>query len=154
LHFTLFNGLSLVVSEATRGNNILDVVISNDPLIVGCTEILPPFSNSDQSSVAFNISVDNDVSHVSNDGNNCKKLYEWSNADYEAISQHLAAIDWYKMLTVNLEVDSIWNAFCDILNTAIDNSVPLEKNLPIEAKFAKPKIRYPPGIQRAIARKR
>jgi len=58
LHFTLFNGLSLVVSVATRGNNILDVVISSEPLIVSCTEILPPFSNSDHSSVAFNISVD------------------------------------------------------------------------------------------------
>jgi len=34
LHFTLFNGLSQVVSEATRGNNILDVVISNEPLLL------------------------------------------------------------------------------------------------------------------------
>jgi len=51
-------------------------------------------------------------------------------------------------------VDSIWNAFCDILNTEIDNCVPLKTNMPIEAKSAKPKIGYPPGIQRAIARTR
>jgi Endonuclease-reverse transcriptase len=66
LNFTLFNGMSQVISEHTRGNNILDVVIRNEPLIIGCTEILPPFSNSDHSSVAFKIFVDNDFRGVSN----------------------------------------------------------------------------------------
>jgi len=101
----------------------------------------------------YHASYVNNVCDVSNDEKHCEKQYDWSNADYGAIAQYLASVDWYKMLNVNLEVDSTWYAFCDILNTTIDNCMPW-KNIPLEAKLTKLKIRYPPGIQRPMAHKR
>jgi len=47
LHFTIYNGMSQNTSEPTLGKIILDAAISNEPLITGCTKILPPFSNGE-----------------------------------------------------------------------------------------------------------
>lgn len=42
------------------------------------------------------------------------------------MSRYLSEIDWDSLFTVNFTADSIWNAFCNTLNDAIDMFVPVK----------------------------
>src|SRR5437867_4414275 len=57
--FTTDHGLFQFVTSPTRGSNILDIVLCNDPLFVTDVKTAAPFSNSDHNSVycVFNISI-------------------------------------------------------------------------------------------------
>lgn len=50
LNFTMSNGFYQFVSEPTRCNAILDVLLINEPLVIGSTNVKQPFSNSDHNS--------------------------------------------------------------------------------------------------------
>jgi Endonuclease-reverse transcriptase len=53
LKFVVSNGFAQTVCEPTRGENILDIVLCNEPLSVFDTAVLPPFGCSDHNQVEF-----------------------------------------------------------------------------------------------------
>jgi len=53
LDFCLKSGLNQFVNESTLDNNILDLVLSNDNLIVSGVNITWPFSSSDHNVIYF-----------------------------------------------------------------------------------------------------
>jgi hypothetical protein len=65
LEFTVTNGLNQLVTEPTRGNNTLDVVISNKPLMICHPEVVSPFSSSDHCQVEFAVFIED--SYVTSD---------------------------------------------------------------------------------------
>lgn len=154
LHFALIEGLSQLVSEPTRERKILDIVMCNEPLAICNVAVEIPFSNSDHNRVEF--SIFNDSSSFSNV--KCKAPLktdrrDWSKANFEGMAQYIAAIDWYGLLEINLTADSIWKAFTEIIQVAIDNNVPVKSHMP-NSQQRKCKTRYPPNIRRAISKKR
>jgi endonuclease/exonuclease/phosphatase family metal-dependent hydrolase len=54
-NFVTFNGFVQCVTRPTRAANFLDLVFSNDPLIVSSTHNSPPFGTSDHDSVTIDI---------------------------------------------------------------------------------------------------
>jgi hypothetical protein len=60
LDFFVSAGFSQLVKEPARGNNILDVVCCNEPLVICNLEVLQPLSTSDHSQVTFTVSTDDD----------------------------------------------------------------------------------------------
>ena len=50
--------------------------------------------------------------------------YLWRDADYTGIANYFNTVNWLNMLTTNLTPDSLWGAFTDTLNRAIQNCVP------------------------------
>ena len=114
------NGFHQFVQKCTRGNHILDIVLCNESLTVSNTKVEAPFSNSDHSQVFFN-----DSDRCERQVNSAIKRYDWSHAIYGDLAAWLASVDWCALLAVNLTVDTIWNAFCDILNAIIDRCVPV-----------------------------
>ena len=48
-------GFSQYASVPTRGNNVLDLVLCNDPYTFSCIDVIEPFSNSDHSMVEFSL---------------------------------------------------------------------------------------------------
>ena len=152
LTFLVNNGLYQMVEEPTRGKNILDIIICSEPQIVSGVEIKPPFSTSDHDQVEFCVFVDNIADCTAPASEAYQRAhYDWSAADYDSIAQYIDAIDWWTMLTTNMIVDSIWSCFREVLNSAIDMYVPKKT---IETRPNKRAIKYPPGIRRAMARKR
>ena len=58
--FTVNHGFDQLVHDATRGNNILDVVFVNEPLCVCDVQVVDPFCNSDHNTILFSASLLND----------------------------------------------------------------------------------------------
>ena len=80
------------------------------------------------------------------------KRYDWSGADYDAMSYYIAGVDWLSLLSTNLTTDSLWSAFSNVLQTAIDLFVPV--NYIRRDNSVKCRRWYPAALRRAIVRKR
>jgi len=128
----------------------LDVILTNDPILISSVGVEAPFSSSDHNSIVFNV-YSGDCKDPCNDSTDVIKRYLWLQGDYESMSSYLQNVNWNELLTTNFSADSLWAAFCEELNTAIDLFVP-SVFTPVERKF---KLRkYPKYIRRLMQRKR
>jgi hypothetical protein len=153
LDFFVSAGFSQLVKEPTRGNNILDVVCCNEPLIICNLEVLQPFSTSDHSQVTFTVFTDDDCAVAGSNTLAHQKYYDWDNANFELIAEHLATVNWYDILSVNLTADSLWTAYSEVLLEAVDKFVPSKREA-LGTRHRKQIVWYPVSIRRALARKR
>ena len=50
------------------------------------------------------------------------KYYDWSTADYKAMTKvYITGLDWLALLTTNLTADTLWAAYySNVLQTAAD----------------------------------
>ena len=147
-----FNGFTQCVLEPTRGNNCLDVVCVDEPLIMRDTHTGPSFSTSDHDTVFFSIDAPSGESENNNgeNENKAEKKYLWSQADFAAMSDYLYDVNWTEMFSTNLTPDDIWSAFSAVLGEAIDSTVP---SVPAKRRLSAPK-RYPRHIRVLFSRKR
>jgi hypothetical protein len=151
LDFLCEYGFFQMISQPTRINNIVDLVATTEPLLISDIAIEPPFVDSaDHNTVYFTVTNSANVTTpqlVSND-----RQYDWSRADYVAMSDYIACIDWCSLLAVNFTADSLWAAFCDILHSVIDMFVPA-KTYCVSASHGEPAKKYPAYIRRAMTSK-
>lgn len=106
------------VDFPTRGDNILDLVLCSDKFLLNPIYCEPPFSTSDHASI---------LCHLTNQCNSvpCADAKPcFRKADYAVINAFLATIDWNIVFADCVSVDDFWEAFKEILNTAIYNFVP------------------------------
>ena len=154
--FSQSGGFVQCVPGPTRGHNLLDVVCTNEPMLVSTISVEPPFYTSDHDSVAFqlliegNVTLADDVRATQDDSADRQKRYLWSQGDYEAMAQHLSDVDWDNIFMTNLTPDDIWKAFCDQLDEVIELFVPsTECHLQPRANVR----HYPRHIRRLEARR-
>ena len=79
-------------------------------------------SSSDHNAVDFELCADN-MTQIRSSRTSTYKVYLWSEGDYDSMCRYLRDVKWDDLLTTNFTSDSIWSAFCDILNEAC--SLPL-----------------------------
>jgi len=103
--FTTGNGYVQCVMEATRGNNILDLVFCNDPILMSHIDVLPPFSSSDHNAIEFVISCES--TDYSIDSGETRKRYLWSEDDYESMAAYLHQVRWPDLLTTNFTANDL-----------------------------------------------
>ena len=150
LDFAVTRGFSQIVDSPTRLDNILDIVLTSEPLAICNTNVIEPFSTSDHCQVEF--SVFNDCAATAECRDEIVKRYDWSSADYDAMSNYIASVDWLSLLSTNLTADNLWSAFSNVLQSAIDLFVPV--NYVRRDNSVKCRRWYPAALKRAIARKR
>jgi hypothetical protein len=121
--FVNANGLSQYVDEPTHNAHILDIVLVNDALLLSSLSVREPFSISDHCSVVFSLSFE-----TKQTASRQWKQYNWQQADWCGFNNFLNSVDWIYVLSVNLTVDLLWAAFCDILNLGISLFVPFRMN--------------------------
>ena len=149
-NFALCNGYTQCVTEPTRLKSLLDILLTNDPILVSDVKLDMPFSTSDHCVLAFDMLLEIEQPQSSQQ---CYRKYMWSKADYNAMSLYLNSVAWTDMLTVNFAPDDVWNSFCNVLNTAIDMYVPyvdVDNSGTSRSNIKK----YPRHIQALFARKR
>ena len=153
LKFCVSHGLAQVVATPTRGNNILDLVLTNEPLCICNMDVTSPFGNSDHCQVEFATYFEHTI--VSQSDNACRKVYDWDTADFNGMSEYLSSVDWYSLLTTNLTPDSLWQTFCEHLQFAVDLHVRTKQCRPQKADSKLPhRPRYPGDVRRAFLAKR
>ena len=130
LDFSVNNGFTQLVNDATRNDNVLDILLVNEPNTVFDVHVGPPFGGSDHYCVNFTVVVESTLlSEFPNDTvTNCSKgtkRYRWQDANYAALAEYLSTYDWNHLFSVNLSVDSMWSAFCNVVGEAVDANVPV-----------------------------
>ena len=74
---------------------------------------------SDHNAVDFELCADN-MTQIRGSPTSTYKVYLSSEGDYDSMCRYLRDVKWDDLLTTNFTSDSIWSAFCDILNEAIE----------------------------------
>jgi len=147
--FATVNGFTQAVNEPTRGNNLIDLVFTNQPFLMPSLNVTAPFSSSDHNSINFTIAVDG---HNPTQLESPKRKYLWKQGDYVAMAQYLKNYDWLRIVSIYLTPDDLWRAFCDVMHEAVDMFVPSveTKNRNASRRVKK----YPSKIRALCTRKR
>jgi len=150
LDFIIQCGLVQCVGEATRANNVLDLVFVNDPVLVNVCSVGPPWLNSDHQSVEFslNLPIDLDKSEHAE----CCYVYDFDKANYDSINNYLNTYDWQVVLSGFDDVNSCLQAFMDILHAGFDYFVPI-RIVHKSKKGGKPGRHFPHYIRQLFNKK-
>ena len=83
------NALQQLVLKPTRGENILDLLLTSNTDLIEDLVVEEPFSNSDHMSLNFNIKfLPPRISYEP------RKIYLYSKGDYESINQEISLTPW------------------------------------------------------------
>jgi len=82
-------------------------------------------------------------------------IYKWEDADYDSMNNYLSSVDWESMLMCYLTVDTLWIAFTEILQSAVDLYVSFYTVTQTDKFFHDNKWhKYPRCIWKAMSRKK
>ncbi|KAK2170833.1 hypothetical protein NP493_1133g00000 [Ridgeia piscesae] len=112
--------LSQHVLEATRGENVLDIVLSSQKEFVDNVEICEPLGCSDHNQIHFIIKVKGERNRKIRYRNNFHK------GRYKDMREYLAKIDWNNTLK-NKTATECWNILKSEIDCVVDKFVPLKK---------------------------
>ena len=111
------NFLCQHVTQATRGTNILDLVISSEEDLVSKLRIEPSIGGSDHSSIDFILNFELPSREQPNLGLDYRK------ADYVANSKELGEIDWNGKFRER-DANEMWMEFVMVMEQLKDKYVP------------------------------
>ena len=106
--------------EPTRGENVLDIVLSSQKELVDNVKIFEPLGNSDHNQIHFDITVKSE--------SKIKKTYKrnFHKGNYKDMRKYLAKLDWNNML-MNKTAIECWNILKYEIESIIDKFVPFQK---------------------------
>jgi hypothetical protein len=156
-------GLYQFVMEPTHcshsgKNNILDLILSNDPLGVIINQYSDPLSTSDHITIDFSIvlpycdidACNTENLHVPTDIPAPSKIYDWASADFASINAFLSQVDWSHLFSYYFTPDDLWAQFKNIIWPVIDLFVPIKL---IHQKNKIKRKHYPKHINKLLNRK-
>ena len=152
LSFVIESSYSQLVDFPTidSSNNVLDVILSNNPSIV--TSIRPdiPLGASDHVIIHFSIALADDYSHYSTEQNYSRN---WLSADYDAIELYLSSVDWFNLVALYPSAADLWDVFMSTLYTVIDLYVP-KRAVSNSSVYRKPYLRSTRELRKCAVKKR
>ena len=148
LKFTVESGFFQFVDFATRGDNILDVILADDDQIITAVAPDAPIGHSDHLMVKFKLTLEN-LETVKNSISSTPR-YKWFKADFDAMQAFLMDVDWHSMIYYNPSVTAFWDVFTGVLHTAIDSFVPKHSGVPSVCR----RRHYPLTLRKMTAKKR
>jgi len=142
LDFININGFTQAVDFPTRDTNILDIVMSNDELLITDCVAAAPFGSSDHTVVRF---------CLPNGGLNDAEptapyviKADFQRANFTEMNAYLNSIDWQAVLANVHDVDVMWSYFTDIIDYTISVFVP---NRTIKVKHSADYKHYPRHVR-------
>ena len=122
--FICNHGLTQLVSDPTRGDSILDLILCSDLLCCDNVEVLPPLANSDHSVVSCSlcITIPQSSSHAVNFAG-----YNYSKANWVDICTLLHSINWQSEFADCISTTQYWEKYLHIVNIAVAKYVPVYK---------------------------
>jgi len=134
--------LTQLVTEATRGENILDLVLANNTIPIIKLSVDCPLGNSDHNKISFTLVVPQTKCHWKTE------CLDYRKGHYKDFRKYLAEVDW-SPIEIIPNVDDKWNFFKSSLQTGIKRYIPLRRNF----KKDKP-LWYNRKVQEATKTKR
>jgi hypothetical protein len=111
-------GLVQLVDKPTRGENVLDLVLTSDNFLISRVDTRAPLADSDHEMVLFDVNIRTV---------NPKKVPKrnFHKADYDGMEAFLYTIDWENLFADAVGVIAKWSIFKDILDFAFEQFVPM-----------------------------
>ena len=91
--FIVEAGFSQMVSSHTRGNNLLDVVLTDDDMLVPVVNLQPPIGFSDHSVIEFKITFCSGDTQSTSSLKPDTCIYQWHKTDFISMSLFLFNVD-------------------------------------------------------------
>ena len=113
------NGLTQYVLEPTRGNNILDLVFSNESNLIQNIHIGDAIANSDHNSVSFEIVTPGIIP------SSPPTRLNWSKANFPGMLCDLELLNWPILFSGCNGIDELWQCFESNCAKIIRENVPL-----------------------------
>lgn len=130
LDFVSEHGLVQCVAEPTRGDNILDLVLVNEPLLINSCVTSTPLGRSDHMTVDFDLVLPStDKATVDND---TKYYFNFNEADYDGLNAFLSAVDWQNVLCITGNINECMESFMNVLNEGMNIFVPVKQTFNIQ----------------------
>ena len=117
LHFINNYGLHQYVNNPTRGDKILDIVLSSSDSLVNDMQVTAPFSTNDHNSVVFN--VNGNEEDASTSSGNFDAFYDYARANKEGLRNFLGNVKWDNIFQYCFTVDACCEAFYDVFITLL-----------------------------------
>jgi hypothetical protein len=112
--------LSQLVDKPTRGDNILDLVLTTNEALVEDVHITEPIGGSDHNTVTFSMCIQPQVVNWETEYLNYKC------ADFKSMRSLLSNSDWAKLFE-DKHIDQMWNIFYEVLQSAVNRFVPKKR---------------------------
>ena len=112
------------VEYPTRGNNILDIILTTNDNLVNNVKIGPEFSSSDHLIIEFDITAEKVKEAESKE-----KVPDYRKADFIRLKALLTTTDWNQMTETD-DINQTWEIFTQKVNAAIKLCVPLRNRRP------------------------
>jgi len=119
LDFAVNFGFSQLVDFNTRGDNLLDIILTDDSMLIAKVGALPPIGHSDHLVVEFTVSVNLQVNSTSNNPSADDVRYQWYRADFDSLSIYVDATDWMTAVYHDRNARNMWTFFMNTLNDGI-----------------------------------
>jgi hypothetical protein len=108
------------VNLPTRGDNILDLVLTTEPNMVENLQVIEHLSTADHNIIVWDLITSTKMAEQN------KENYCFHRAKYEEIKKILASKPW-DVLFENKTTDEMWMIFKEILNDTTQEYVPIQK---------------------------
>ncbi len=118
--FFLRVGLHQEIVFSTRQNNILDLILVNEPHLIQGVQTGPQISTCDHMTITGFLSFHMPKDHF-------VLYYDFRKANYEDISAELVRVNWTSCLEPSASVEVMWNCFLSILQRVLDAYIPLRR---------------------------
>ena len=125
------------VLEATRGENILDLVLSSEEHMIENLEVGEPFGSSDHCIVTWELitSIETKVNVASKD----LKYFDYFKANYDNVRLAAEQIDWANVINGN-DVEHDWKGFKTELERLKNSCIPQRKKKLKKCKWITRKV--------------
>jgi len=99
LDYSVNNGFTQLVNKTTRNDNVLDILLANEPNIVYDVQVGTPFGGSDHCCVNCTVVLESALlfeppNNTVTDSSQGTKRYRWKDTNYAALADYLATCDW------------------------------------------------------------
>ena len=121
---TLMHGLQQYITEPTRMENILDLLLCNDYSLISDVEVGVPFGQSDHNSITCSLIFVGDDRDASAPNQNIAQILKWDRTDWQNFSVYCQRTDWYDLISELSSPDTIWESFCTFVEEGIAKFVP------------------------------
>ena len=129
------NSLIQLITFPTRNNNLLDLLLTNNPMIISKINECPPFGFgkyiSDHISFSFSLPFQAHLKINQKVGLNFRKSNLYS------IHQSLSSIDWNLLLSNSTDINNMFNIFYNTLYNIINDNVPAYKHIKNKKTYPK-----------------
>jgi Reverse transcriptase (RNA-dependent DNA polymerase)/Endonuclease-reverse transcriptase len=120
----------------TRGNNILDVLLCDEPIIVSNLVSTAPFGNSDHDCLEFTIILVAPTNNLATNSGLMRSTLDWPKTDWNAFRMYCYNLSWASLLSCGSS-NECWSSFYNALLAGVDQFVPTKWRTvhPVPSKY-------------------